>query len=66
MARCLVSNPKKLAKIRNLVGRDFKHVMYRGGHWDEEDGHWFNVYFEDGSEMWVDSKLTKCGCWDTK
>ena len=64
MARCLVSNPKKLRKIRALIGQDFVKVMYRGGHWDEKDGHWFEVYFKDGSTMWVDSKLTKCGSFE--
>lgn len=64
MARCVISNPKKLKKIRNLIGREFKKAMYRGGHWDEEDGHWFNVYFEDGTSMWVNSKLTKYGSFE--
>lgn len=62
MARCRITNPRKLKKIASLIGRDdIAHVFYRGGQWDSDSGHWFNVLLKDKSEIWIDSKLTKFG-----
>ena len=59
MARCRISNPKKLKRIAALLGREIFAADYRGGNRSEGGGHYFTVHCVDGTHWLVSSTLKR-------